>query len=364
MSKPVLCLSLDAFDYVDARQCLPTGRKARDEFKLAKGSRSPFRNALRGKDDLGFVDELVAQLVAADIPADLVEAIAASVLLQPSIAAASGSRLLHATVFALPDSFPIRVRVSGQVDSTPYIRAVRNFVVNVLPVDLSNSADVDALAVEAAQYGLDYPMPKTVRSVRPRFSVHILGKPINGVAPVGKYTWNQLVRALERPFNVEIEIVTKQSQVKDAFPASTEVTVALDPAFVGVASKVGKVPLPTIIGSGGKSAEELAGDVAALIRKRASELEEAEPVPSKRELIPGERVFHRKVSSSAAFDKFGEPCKPCVHGEAQFVRYHAAPKAEKGMARKYSNFEPSMLHHCGTGYGCGMYAVFMPSKNP
>lgn len=72
------------------------------------------------------------------------------------------------------------------------------------------------------------------------------------------------------------------------------------------------------------------------------------------ELVPGQRIYHRKVSSGRGFDYFDEGSdSPCAHGKNRFVAW-SGDKASKGMARRYSNFR---LLHCNRYPNCGMYAV-------
>lgn len=72
------------------------------------------------------------------------------------------------------------------------------------------------------------------------------------------------------------------------------------------------------------------------------------------ELVPGQRIYHRKVPGGRGFDRFDEGSDaPCPHGKDRFVTW-SGDKALKGMARRYSNFR---LLHCDQYPNCGMYAV-------
>jgi hypothetical protein len=60
---------------------------------------------------------------------------------------------------------------------------------------------------------------------------------------------------------------------------------------------------------------------------------------------------------NAHFDLFDEgSVKPCLHGASSFVSW-GGDKASKGMDRRYTNFEPSMLRHCKRFPNCNVYAV-------
>ena len=47
--------------------------------------------------------------------------------------------------------------------------------------------------------------------------------------------------------------------------------------------------------------------------------------------------------------------------KSEFVVWSNAPKAAKGLKRRYPNFEEAWLRHCKRGMNCGMYAVFVPA---
>jgi len=79
-------------------------------------------------------------------------------------------------------------------------------------------------------------------------------------------------------------------------------------------------------------------------------------------LKPGQVVYHRKIATSPKYDHFDAgSSQPCMHGASGFKPFTSAPKAVKGMERRYANFESSMLMHCGKYPNCGMYAVWCPT---
>lgn len=72
------------------------------------------------------------------------------------------------------------------------------------------------------------------------------------------------------------------------------------------------------------------------------------------ELQPGQRVYHRKISSGGGFDHFDAGSdSPCVHGKDNFAIW-GGDHAPKGMARRYLNFR---LLHCKKFPNCSMYAA-------
>lgn len=77
----------------------------------------------------------------------------------------------------------------------------------------------------------------------------------------------------------------------------------------------------------------------------------------KRELRPGEIVYHRKETPQPLeWDRFVE-AKKCAHSESAYFRPHTADKAVKGMERLYSNFRADMLEMCGRYPNCHVYRV-------
>ncbi|WP_295817950.1 hypothetical protein [uncultured Microbacterium sp.] len=79
-----------------------------------------------------------------------------------------------------------------------------------------------------------------------------------------------------------------------------------------------------------------------------------------RDLKPGEKIYHRKIGNAVGYDRFNAGSTESCQHTTEYVRYYNSDKAVKGFKRRYTNFEPSWMHHCKQG-GCGMYAVFCPS---
>ena len=101
---------------------------------------------------------------------------------------------------------------------------------------------------------------------------------------------------------------------------------------------------------------------STIIATLVTALEDDGPPSRSQMLKPGEQVFHRKAGSARKFDTFDkEVDSPCSHGVARFVPWTTSPKAAKGMARRYDNFDVSMLRHWSKLPNCSVYAVFAPN---
>jgi len=112
-----------------------------------------------------------------------------------------------------------------------------------------------------------------------------------------------------------------------------------------------------VIGAPGSGFEALLAAVRSKLIETC-QVAAAVSVPGRRQLGPGERVYHRKVGSSAATDVFdaGSP-EPCAHGEGCYERWTKAPKALKGMQRRYIDVTERNLYHCDKYPNCGMYMI-------
>jgi hypothetical protein len=79
----------------------------------------------------------------------------------------------------------------------------------------------------------------------------------------------------------------------------------------------------------------------------------------RQDLAPGQRVYHRKIGGNdKPFDTFddGSP-DACIHGADGYRRWTKAPKALKGMQRRYNNIGPRNLFHCDKYPSCGVYMI-------
>jgi hypothetical protein len=113
-----------------------------------------------------------------------------------------------------------------------------------------------------------------------------------------------------------------------------------------------------IVGTPGSPFADLLAHVRQTLTPIALDIPTRSP-HEKRELRPGEIVYHRKVGEGQKYDKFDEgSTKPCSCNKT-FMPLSAAPKASWGMERRYSNFHDKdvQLKHCPRYPNCNMYAV-------
>ncbi|WP_278103056.1 hypothetical protein AB0870_16955 [Microbacterium proteolyticum] len=312
-----------------------------------------------------FVEGLVQDLIAAGVSEEGAEPCVGVALTSPTVAMSNtqtGALLQAALVQGVEGDDCLRVVVRARLTlSGPRKGEVTAHSASVVPFDVADPVERARLILELAEDSLAYPSPA---STAPReFTAVIAGSPVSAGGLEGEFAWNEVVGALGRVLRVDVRIVSSQKALGDPLPKSTETVVVLDPSFLGPAKKAG-VADTHAISCMGRSLRDVFIDLAAHLWDVLTRIAEARTsvTSSKAVLKAGQHVFHRKIGSSATFDKFGDACKKCQHEESSYIRYHAAPKAEKGMKRIYENFEPSMLYHCGKGYTCGMYAVFAPAN--
>lgn len=365
MAKPKPRWSADAVDHLEPVRVV-YGLTAVQAFEAPPGaSRAPMQVLSPARVTSGFVDGLVQDLVAAGIAEKDAEPCVGVALTSPTIAMSNtqtGALLQAALVQGAEGEDCLRVVVRAHLTpSGPQKGEITAHSASVVPFDVSDPVERARLILELAEDSLAYPSPA---STAPKeFTAVIAGSPVSAGGLQGEQAWNEVIGALGRVLRVDVRIVSSQRALSDPLPKSTETVIVLDPSFLGPAKKAG-VADTHVIACMGRPLRDVFIDLAGHLWGVLARVTEARAgaTSSKAVLTAGQHVFHRKVGSSAAFDKFGDPCKKCQHEESGYVRYHAAPKAEKGMKRIYENFESSMLYHCGKGYTCGMYAVFAPAN--
>lgn len=231
----------------------------------------------------------------------------------------------------------------------------------VVPFDITDTTERARLILQLAEDSLSFPSPAS--TAPNEYTAVIAGSPLSAGGLEGEFAWNELVKALGRVLRIDVRIAASHKALGEPLPKSTETVVVFDPSFLGPAKKADS-PVTHEINCMGRPLRDVFADLADHLWDVLTKLSDSRATSgsAKKELKPGQRFFHRKIGTSAAFDKFGDACKKCQHEESGYIRYHAAPKAEKGMKRIYGNFDPSMLYHCGRGYSCGMYAVFAPAN--
>jgi len=113
-----------------------------------------------------------------------------------------------------------------------------------------------------------------------------------------------------------------------------------------------------IVGSPGTPFDELLDAARSAVVRACNRAARAADGFEPRSLGKGERVYHRKIGSGGNADVFDEGrTDPCPHGASGFKKFSKAPKALKGMQRRYLNVTDQSLYHCGKYPNCGMYMV-------
>lgn len=365
MAKPKPRWSADAVHHLEPVRGA-SGLTAVEAFNAPPGSsRAPMRVLPPSRIDSDFVEALVQDLVASGITRGEAESCVGVALTSPTIAMSdvqTGALMQAVLVQGAEGEDCLRVVLRARLALTGTQKGeVTAHAATVVPFDLSDPVERARLILELAEESLRYPSPAS--TVPREFTVIIAGNPVNAGGLEGDLAWNDVIGALGRVLRVDVRIISSQKVLGDPLPKSTRTVVVLDPSFLGPARRAGVADAHAIACTG-RQLRDVFIDLAAHLWDILDKLSEesASSGASKAMLKAGQHVFHRKVGTSPAFDRFGEPCKKCQHEESGYIRYHAAPKAEKGMKRVYANFEPFMLYHCGKGYSCGMYAVFAPVK--
>jgi hypothetical protein len=367
-------LSRSASDLLEVRDLAPVDSAFADEFQENTDSRTPVRVALQLTSDFSFVDSLVASTVAqlTDLAGagdweDLARGMVAIGLEDPAVrmqtSAGSEIRVLQAVVLrgseeqGLPLELSVCVRVNilpqhfqGKSRIPPTVTMAS---VDVTMRDTSSTSEVLQLVNDLIRWRSEFPVPVD-RSVRGTTTVALLGDPTHlciGDVPVD---WRTRLGEILAAFDRRATIAGDGSRFSGDLPANTVMALVFDP-YAGheprLPPDVDLTPLPT--------RELTFGDVELAICDALCLLaESAEDEVIDAELIAGRTIFHRKIGSSRHFDRFdsGSP-DPCKHGIGSFKPW-SGDKCVKGFQRRYADFQPSMLQHCGKFPNCGVYAVF------
>lgn len=369
-------LSLNFFSHLSAQ---PVTRSAStnliDVFHAEVASTSPVRCAFRSGSSTQFLEEADRDLKNYGMQSALVAPALEVALLYPATAMQGSDRkkFYQASLILDVDSDEhYNVTFEANLKESSNGEDIQHDSTTAEVFDIDNGWEKASLAVDLSTAALSFPLPGIARGSG-TFVVNFYGTPEYVESDV--VDWSKRIRSLCRVLGVEAEFKLQQQSFGDTPSRRVATLVALSPSAYGVlrstqkslATKTGTKDdweKLSLVGAEGLAFEDHLKKIAAHIISVAEKFGEVDNnnASRARKLVSGERVFHRKTGSAPGFDNFGAACKVCKHGEDQFVRYTRAPKAEKGMARLYSNFDSSMLYHCGKGLGCGVYAVFAPAS--
>ena len=365
MAKTKRKLARNALLYLDPRWTSFRNIDLLQAFLDDRDAASPIRAAAQASSDLSQLADLEQKLVAAGFDADVAGPAVLELLLRPTVAlarsAAEGDDLLQAVVVsrdpAKIDTYLedqdlrlwLRVRATGH---RPPTIDVADFGFELF--DTQEARGASDLFAELADWLCQFPTPLDPGKA-PHGELVLLGNPVKAGLSMVPPDWSarmiQVAAALGMSFRGVVSHSEAVSFADDAFIVSTDSDVAR------VAVRNG-TPEETItrLTSMGKSFGELLSEIINLLLIHKVEPDDAAS-ESSQALSDGERIYHRKIGNSRKFDRFdaGSPT-PCKHGSGGFVRFRG-PKSTKGMERRYTNFTPEMLFHCGKFPNCGVYAV-------
>jgi hypothetical protein len=330
---------------------------------------TPVLGSLTKESDLGFIDDLVESLTDQGISADLAQALVLTCLVSPSLTLLRKSNdsleVMQAIVVQRDDTraddlakSDIAISIVGQVGYASIGRqgsrpkaSMQTSSAQVDLVDLDKPGDVISLASEALNWFAAYPASQL--STRDRHSrMVVLGNPRVGGHIDTPTTWRTDITSIARAFGL---LLMQETHVEPDFqvPKDSILVALLDPA-----TNIKPNPSVELLTFDPRSSswQNILSEIVERLVFRPEDEPESTLV---RELGSAERVYHRKIGNSRHFDKFDEgSLMPCKHGAKSFVPW-SGPKAIKGLARRYSNFEPQMIRHCRRYPNCGVYAVFM-----
>jgi hypothetical protein len=368
---PDLCR--DAHDLLEVRDLGEIDNTFAADY-IETESRVPLRFALERRSDIAFIDELERSASEqlnglADGSAALGSAVAAAVLSVPSIRMLSRrsdgtAHVLQAVLVQPPASsgvsMALRVVLRAEVDpagrggGARVPPAVIRSSIEVELLELDNEHDLAMLVDVLLGWGEEHPVPADPRA-HARDTVVFLGNPQALCSDPVPADWRQRLTRTAEAFGMNASIVGDGSKFSGDVPASTVQVVSFDP-YGGHAPRVPGDVTTISVPARDRAWRDLEAAVCGVLSR--IEPAEEETAPPKVELAPGQKVYHRKVGASRKFDKFDAgSAEPCRHGEGAYIPWHG-DKCIKGFQRRYVDFTPSMLRHCGRYPNCNVYAVF------
>lgn len=359
-------LARDALEYIEPQWARFRNLDVKQTFRDDHDSSSPIRLAAQAATSLDPLADLERQLVDVGFGIEVATTTILELLLRPTVALAKsvvgGEELLQAVVISrdpqmtgsyLEDSdlrLWLRVRVVGK---RPPEFEIIEFAYELFDAqeERGGSELVAQLSDWIAEFPAALPAGKPIGG-----QLVLLGNPTKANLSGTPSDWSAKLIRLASSFGMSFRGVISHGDASSF--ASDTLIASVDPAVERAAIRNGiSDESVTRLTCMGKSFEDLLTEIANLLLTHRAEPDD-EGTQTSRALAAGERVFHRKIGNSRKFDRFDEGSpKPCQHPVNQYFRVNG-PKSTKGMARRYTNFEASMLFHCGKYPNCGVYAVF------
>jgi hypothetical protein len=345
----------------------PVDGEVSDVVLARRGSAAPLRLATQKRTDPRWLNQAHDMLVGQGLSAPFTTALLDQLVNKPGAAGrvrlpGGGDRVRQGVLATTPDT-AVFVELTATVSSglPPEVVKVE---AEAFPVEVDDDGRISAedLGVVAAHLEMMY-VDLGLRGPQehadgPREAL-LLGTPTSGYlgTPVD---WESRVRVTAAVVGLRLSVATTPGEVRsqslvDRADLGVVVTGRNDwPPIIEQMEQAGS-PVERV-GLPGESFDSLH---EAVRRHLVSVMWNAASASRKElpELAAGRTVYHRKVANSRKFDHFDEGSQaPCKHGADAFVPW-GGDKAVKGMQRRYANFRPGMLLHCGHYPNCGMYAV-------
>ncbi|QFR00005.1 hypothetical protein F9278_31900 [Streptomyces phaeolivaceus] len=257
------------------------------------------------------------------------------------------------------DTYFVSLRVATSASKPPEVVEVHT---ESLPVDIAEDA------CDVTEYLEMWWKEFNVREI----TLPELSKPKNllwlGDPSVSGYIdvpadWQSQIRTVASVLGMRAQFITRTTQLRARGPQlrdtiDTKIRLRGWQSSQKVAHEKSDEVTELIVGTPGSSFSNLLTHTRQTLIPIALDMDIHSP-HEKRELQPGEIVYHRKVGDSTKYDHFDEgSSKPCRCNKT-FTPFKSAPKASGGMARRYTNFHDKdvQLKHCPRYPNCNMYAV-------
>ncbi|MEW1832913.1 hypothetical protein [Streptomyces sp. NPDC088196] len=332
-----------------------------------KNGNSLLRLHLERRSDPRFLDELSGHLRDEGISAGAALSCLCGVVNAPGVALTrkcdgNGREFLQAVLMrdkAAEDSYLVSLRVVTSAGKPPEVVDAK---AELLPVDIPQDLTV------VAEYLEDWWREFSVRDItlpelsKPKNFVWLGDPQTSGYSDVPA-DWQARLKTAAAVLGMRSQIVTSPNQVqarRSQLFDTADVIVRLrgwGPGRDAVKADAGEY-VELVVGAVGSRFSDLLSEVRQELVQIALR-PDRQAMYEKRELEPGEIVYHRKIGESKKFDHFDEgSSKPCGCNKG-FANWNNAPKASQGMARRYSNFyeKDVQLKHCPRYPNCNVYAV-------
>lgn len=351
-----------AFEYLDPVPCpvppLSLVGALFDEDSIG----APIRALLEQRSDRTFVDRVVDQLISSGLGTDDAQAAAFVLLTQPTLSmrepAGNDSRIVQAVLLEMQTAGEILALELKATISCAKPPEVKEVTVDVALVD--PEADLAHLMNKLVSWRMAYSLPLGDRFAETQKSVWgwVGDGNRSGYVDVPR-AWQSQVSAISSVLRTHVLFASTWAEARTK---SMHMRADLILGLVGCVSKqeiagdtADRKVIIQLVGVPGMSFDGASSEAFGVLVEWLSNNDEDTVLA--RELKAGEIVYHRKRGRNAHFDLFDEgSVKPCLHGASSFVSW-GGDKASKGMARRYTNFEPGMLRHCKRFPNCNVYAV-------